>query len=283
PEDLTAVVATTSIGFDHSVFEIFAPLSCGGRVILLRDGLQLLGLPAELQPTLINTVPSVAAELARAMGMPASVRTVNLAGEPLRQPLVDATYGSSRVERVFNLYGPSEDTTYSTFALAERGSPAEPSIGRPVTGTRAYVLGPELDLLPAGMPGELCLGGAGLARGYLNRPELTAERFIPDPFSPDGVRLYRTGDRVRWLPGGALEYLGRIDQQVKIRGFRIELGEVETALREHPAVREAVVVARESGGLGKRLIAYFVPREEIGDLRAFLKKRLPDPMIPALF
>jgi len=283
PEDLTAVVATTSIGFDLSVFEIFAPLSCGGRVILLRDGLQLLGLPAELQPTLINTVPSVAAELARAMGMPASVRTVNLAGEPLRQPLVDATYGSSRVERVFNLYGPSEDTTYSTFALAERGSPAEPSIGRPVTGTRAYVLGPELDLLPAGMPGELCLGGAGLARGYLNRPELTAERFIPDPFSPDGVRLYRTGDRVRWLPGGALEYLGRIDQQVKIRGFRIELGEVETALREHPAVREAVVVARESGGLGKRLIAYFVPREEIGDLRAFLKKRLPDPMIPALF
>ncbi|HEX3529757.1 MAG TPA: non-ribosomal peptide synthase/polyketide synthase, partial [Thermoanaerobaculia bacterium] len=298
PADLDGVVAATSICFDLSVFELFAPLTRGGRVILVRDGLGLLDLPGELAPTLINTVPSVAAELARAAAIPPSVRTVNLAGEPLHRPLVEEIYRRGGVERVLNLYGPSEDTTYSTVAQIERGDPAAPAIGRPVTGTRAYVAGPGLDLLPAGMPGELCLAGSGLARGYLHRPELTAERFLPDPFAAacgvggaGGERLYRTGDRVRWRPDGALEFLGRIDHQVKVRGFRVELGEVEAALREHPAVVEAAVAVRAGGGLGGRLVAYLVPSaaapagaEELATaLRSALRRRLPEPMIPAAF
>ncbi len=288
PEELAGVAAGTSLCFDLSVFELFAPLAVGGRVILLRDGLHLLDLPAALAPTLVNTVPSVAAELVRAGGLPETVRTVNLAGEPLHRTLVDAIGRGGSVERILNLYGPSEDTTYSTFAQVEPGRPEAPSIGRPVRGTRAVLLGPDLRLLPAGLPGELCLAGAGLARGYLGRPELTAERFVPDPFGPPGSRLYRTGDRARWRPDGSLELLGRIDFQVKIRGFRIEPGEIEAVLAEHPRVREVAVAARTSGGLGLRLIAWVVletaeTAPEGAELRTWLAKRLPAPLVPAAF
>ena len=261
--ELEGVLFATSICFDLSIFELFAPLSWGGKVILAEDVLALAGLPAAAEVTLVNTVPSAISELVRLGVLPLSVHTVNLAGEPLSRALADRVYAEPGVERLFDLYGPSEDTTYSTFALAGRGSAGEPAIGRPLPGTRAHLLDRQLRLAPLGVPGELCLAGDGLARGYLGRPTLTAERFIPDPFAEDpGGRLYRTGDLARWLPDGNLVYLGRIDHQVKIRGFRIELGEIEAALHAHPAVREAVVTAGAGPSGEQRLAAYVVQGED---------------------
>ncbi|MGH9894395.1 MAG: AMP-binding enzyme, partial [bacterium] len=159
-------------------------------------------------------------------------------------------------------------------------------LGRPIANTEVFVLDPHLQPVPIGVPGELYVGGDGLARGYHKRPELTAERFIPHPFRGDpGARLYRTGDLVRYLADGNLEFLGRIDQQVKLRGFRIEPGEIEAALTRHPAVREAVVVMEEETSGDKRLVAYFVPRQESGpsisELRSILRAELPEYMVPA--
>ncbi|HBL30033.1 MAG TPA: non-ribosomal peptide synthetase, partial [Acidobacteria bacterium] len=227
PEELAGVLASTSLSFDLSVFELFVPLSLGGTVILAQNALELPDLlasnPIAGRVTLINTVPSVLAELVQSGGLGASIRTVNLAGEPLPRSLADRLYATGTVERIWNLYGPSEDTTYSTFVRVSRIGSAAPGIGRPVTATRAFVLSYRGEVQPVGVPGELYLGGAGLARGYLHRPDLTAERFLPDPFAAEpGARLYRTGDRVRWTAGGELEFLGRLDHQVKIRGFRIE-------------------------------------------------------------
>lgn len=287
-QDLAGVLAVTSICFDLSVYELFLPLSRGGTVILAQDALHLLGLPARESVTLINTVPSAIAELVQARGIPDSVHTVNLAGEPLKQALVQQVYAQANVERVYNLYGPSEDTTYSTFVLVERDDPREPTIGRPINHTRAYVLDAQQQPLPTDVAGVLYLGGDGLSRGYLNRPALTAERFIPDLFSDEcGARLYRTGDVARYLPDGAIEFLGRTDHQVKIRGYRIELGEIEAVLEQHPGVREAVVLAREDEPGDKRLVAYVVPngrqKPTSGELRRLLQEKLPDYMVPSAF
>jgi amino acid adenylation domain-containing protein len=276
-EDLAGVFAATSVCFDLSVFEIFLPLARGGAVILGDNALALAGLPAAERVTLINTVPSAMEELLRLEAVPRSVRTVNLAGEPLVPALVDRIYERTGAGRVFDLYGPSEDTTYSTFALRRPGGPA--TIGWPVAGTRAVLLDPWGGPVPLGIPGEVWLGGAGLARGYLHRPDLTAERFRPDPFSGPGERLYRTGDLARRRADGSLELLGRIDHQVKLRGFRIELGEIEAALLAHPAVREAAVLALEEGA-DRRLVAYVAPPLEIDDLRGHLVARLPAYMVP---
>ncbi|CAG0936139.1 nonribosomal peptide synthetase DhbF [Thermoflexales bacterium] len=299
-EDLTGVLASTSVCFDLSVFELFVPLSWGGTVILAQNLLQLPALPAAQEVTLINTVPSVMAELLRLGQLLASVRVVNLAGEPLPGQLVQQLYQQETVQRVYNLYGPSEDTTYSTAALIGREDEATPSIGRPIANTQAYVLNAWLQPMPWGTPGELYLGGDGLARGYLNRPNLTAERFIPNPFAQEGrigSRLYKTGDWVCYLQDGRLKYLQRADQQVKLRGFRIELREIEMVLTQHPAVREAAVLAREDQPGDKRLVAYVVPGEElhlkqngqtsavqqafIHELRQYLKQKLPDYMVPS--
>jgi amino acid adenylation domain-containing protein len=255
-DELAGVLASTSVSFDLSVFEIFVPLLHGGTVILADDALALHGLPAAGEVTLINTVPSAMAGLLELGPLPPSVKTVNLAGEPLRRALADRVYAAG-VERLWNLYGPSEDTTYSTGEVVRRGE--EPGIGRAVAGSRAYVLDREMRLQPLGVPGELCLGGGGLARGYLRRPELTAERWVPDSFSEQpGARLYRTGDLARWTERG-LEYLGRLDRQVKVRGFRIEPGEIEAHLTAHPWVREAAVLARPEEGI---LTAFVVPAPE---------------------
>ncbi|MDX6502481.1 MAG: hypothetical protein QOG23_5745, partial [Blastocatellia bacterium] len=182
-EDLAGTLASTSICFDLSIFELFLPLACGHKIILADNALCLADLPAAAEVTLINTVPSAMTELLRVQEIPASVKVVNLAGEPLPNHLVQQIYQRGAVEKVFNLYGPSEDTTYSTFALIEEGSHEAPSIGRPISNTEAYVLDGHLEPVPIGVAGELYVGGAGLARGYLKRPQLTAERFIPHPFS----------------------------------------------------------------------------------------------------
>ena len=287
-EDLAGVLASTSICFDLSVFELFVPLSCGGRVVLAENALHLPTLPDANNVTLINTVPSAIAELLKVNGVPASVRTVNLAGEPLQNKLVQQIYQQDSIDRVFNLYGPSEDTTYSTFALVNKGNRNTPSIGRAIANTQIYLLDRHLQPVPIGVLGELHIGGAGLARGYLNRPELTNEKFIPNPFSDEpGARLYKTGDLARYLPDGNIEFLGRIDHQVKIRGFRIELGEIESTLSQHPDVRGTVVLTWENVLSSKQLVAYVVLNQEstatTSDLRRFLQKQLPEYMIPSTF
>ncbi|HZI20311.1 MAG TPA: non-ribosomal peptide synthase/polyketide synthase [Pyrinomonadaceae bacterium] len=286
PEELAGVLAATSVCFDLSVFELFATLSWGGTVLLAENVLSIAESPLAGRVTLINTVPSAMTELARLGQVPPSVRTINLAGEALKRSLTERLYELPQVERVVNLYGPSEDTTYSTFAEVRRGGTREPEIGRPVADTRTYILDGRGQIVPVGVAGELFIGGDGLARGYLNRPSLTAERFLPDPFSGEpGARLYRTGDLTRYLPDGQIEYLGRLDHQVKVRGFRIELGEIEAALEAHAAVRQAVVVARVETGGEQRLVGYYVaegePAPEPRELRDHLKESLPEYMIPS--
>lgn len=283
---LRGMLASTSVCFDLSIFELFVALSCGGRVIIAENALQLPELPQANEVTLVNTVPSAMTELLRLGRLPESVRVVNLAGEALKEELVEEVYASSNVEVVYNLYGPSEDTTYSTYALVPRGRPV--TIGRPVANTKVYILSNSLQLVPASAAGEIFIGGEGLARGYLDRPELTAERFIPDPFGEhSGGRLYRTGDLGRYLPDGEIEFLGRLDYQVKIRGFRIETGEIESVLMQHPQVRESVVVAREDLPGHKRLVGYVTPVSaqvlSAGALREHLKLKLPDYMVPSAF
>jgi amino acid adenylation domain-containing protein len=286
-EDETAgVLASTSVCFDLSVFEIFFPLAVGGRLILSDHALDIASIPARDEVTLVNTVPSAASEILRARALPPSVVTVCLAGEPLPTRLVERIYDSAQVQRVFDLYGPSEDTTYSTFVLRTRGAPA--TIGRPIANTRAYVLDARREPVPIGAVGELYLAGDGLARGYLHRDELTAERFVTGSFGGRPVeRAYRTGDLARYRPDGALEFVGRTDHQVKIRGFRVELGEIEAALAQHEDVQDAVVVVREDRPDDKRLVAYVVPRSDtaglVDRLRSRLRDTLPGYMVPAHF
>ncbi|HEX8361031.1 MAG TPA: amino acid adenylation domain-containing protein, partial [Longimicrobium sp.] len=268
---------STSLNFDLSVFECFVPLVSGGTVHVMRDALELAG----AEGTLVNTVPSAMKALVEAGRVPAGVHTVNLAGEPLKRALVEEIFATTAVERVCNLYGPSETTTYSTWVEMTRGGGFATSVGRPVANTRVYITDAHGEPVPAGVAGEILIGGAGVARGYLNRPELTAERFLDDPFH--GGRMYRTGDLGRWLPDGSIEFLGRNDGQVKVRGHRIELGEVEARLEEHAEVREAVVMAREDVPGDVRLVAYYVGGAGADALRSHLAARLPAYMVPAAY
>ncbi|MEK6278979.1 MAG: amino acid adenylation domain-containing protein [Acidobacteriota bacterium] len=279
---LGGVLFSTSICFDLSIFELFVTLSHGGQIILADNALQLPELQDGAEVTLINTVPSAMAALVRTRAVPDSVRVVNLAGEPLSEELVAEIYATTQVEKVYNLYGPTEDTTYSTYTLVSSGEWV--TIGRPVANTRVYVLDEHWQPVPVGVVGELYLGGSGLARGYWRRPELTAEKFIPDSLSGEkGKRLYRTGDKVRYLANGKLEFLGRADHQMKLRGYRIELGEIESVLRRNDQVREAIVVVQEPAGGEKQLVAYVVADDsvKVSGLRKWLKERLPEYMIPA--
>jgi amino acid adenylation domain-containing protein len=277
PEELDGVLAGTSICFDLSVFELLVPVCWGGKVILASNVLQLPELPAVDEVRLVNTVPSAATELVRLKAIPSGVQVINLAGEPLRQDLVEQLYALGTVKKVYDLYGPTEDTVYSTCALRQPGGRA--TIGRPLANKQVYILDEQMEPVPVGVAGQLYIGGDGLARGYLHRAELTAERFIESPW---GDRVYRTGDLARYQWDGNIEFIGRADHQVKIRGFRIELGEIEAQLRQHGQVREAVVVAREEAG-EKRLVGYVAGEAplNINDLKEHLKKRLPDYMVPA--
>jgi amino acid adenylation domain-containing protein len=276
-EAIEGVLFSTSINFDLSVFELFVPLTRGGKVIVAANALQLATLARRNEVRVINTVPSAMRELVRSGSVPESVRVVNLAGEALGRNLVDEIYALAHIVEVNNLYGPTEDTTYSTWERVGRGEAVR--IGRPIANTQAYVLDEEQQVAPVGVRGELYLGGDGLARGYWGRAELTAERFVPNPFS-DGERLYRTGDEVRYGADGRLEYFGRLDHQVKVRGYRIELGEVEEALARHESIADCVVVVRD-----EQLVAYVVATTEllVTELREYLSASLPGYMIPGMF
>ncbi|WP_424101436.1 amino acid adenylation domain-containing protein [Moorena producens] len=288
-KELAAVLASTSICFDLSVFEIFVTLSQGGQVILAQNALALPNIKSEI--TLINTVPSVITELSSINAIPDSVKVINLAGEPFSNQLVQRLYQQENIQSVYNLYGPSEYTTYTTFTLLKKGTTTEPTIGRPIANTQVYILDSHLQPVPIGVAGELYIGGDGLARGYHNRPELTAEKFIPNPFdNSTSTRLYKTGDLARYLPDGNIAFIGRIDHQVKIRGFRIEMGEIEAFVSQYPDVKENVVIAQSDPAGGKRLVVYIVPKQEstqdtslIPQIRKFLKQKLPEYMIPAAF
>ena len=312
-EELAGVLASTSIAFDLSVFEIFVPLAWGGTVILAEHVLALPDLPAAGEVTLVDTVPTLMAELLRGGPLPRSVRTVTLAGEPLSRALAERIHALPGAPRLYNLYGPSEDTTFSTcsrVAPPAGGSRDAPAIGRAIAGSWASLLDAALREVPIGVPGEICLGGGGLARGYLGLPDLTAERFVPDPCAvTPGERIHRTGDVARLLPDGSLELLGRRDHQVKVRGFRIDLGEIESALAACPGVEAAAVLLQaageqgepgssgtsgasgasgargtggEPGGGGGRLVAYVAPSSlSVATLHEALRQRLPDYMVPA--
>jgi len=285
-EDLGGVLASTSICFDLSVFEIFGPLSCGGTAFVVTNALELASMTEARKVKLVNTVPSAMRELVRINALPESVRIVNLAGEALTWGLVDDVYKAGNVERVCNLYGPSEDTTYSTYAWLEK-TPSKTAvpIGKPIANTQIYVLDKWMAPLPIGVVGELYLGGAGLARGYLDRPELTAEKFVPNPFSAiGGARLYRTGDLACYREDGNLDFQGRVDHQVKVRGYRIELTEIDAALEETAGVKQAVSLALDNAG-EKRLVAYVVTEAgtTAAQLKAALRKRLPEFMVPSDF
>jgi amino acid adenylation domain-containing protein len=256
-EIFSETLQSTSLNFDLSVYECFVTLCVGGCVRVMENALALLNEATHV--TLINTVPSAMAAILESGAIPASTRVVNLAGEVLKKELVDRIFANRRVERVCNLYGPSETTTYSTWIAMRRETGFNASIGRPISNTQIYILDSAGQIVPIGVVGEIYIGGAGVARGYLHKPELTAERFQEDPYSTDPqARLYKTGDRGRWRADGTIEYLGRADHQVKIRGFRIELGEIEAQIASHEKIKEAVVLAREDIPGEKRLVAYVV-------------------------
>ncbi|USQ80831.1 amino acid adenylation domain-containing protein [Ornithinimicrobium faecis] len=282
-DELSGVLCSTSICFDLSVFEIFVTLAAGGTLVLAENAMELATLPDRDHVRLVNTVPSAMTVLTAHGDLPPSVRTVNLAGEPLTRALSDAVYGNPQVERLLNLYGPSEDTTYSTASIVPRDSAAEPTIGTPLPGTRAHLLDERGRPVADGAVGELHLAGAGVARGYLGQPALTAERFLADPDAP-GERMYRTGDLCLRGPDGQLHYRGRTDHQVKIRGFRVELGEIEATLVQHSAVSSAVVVVQSGAVSGPALVAFVQGPYAEGlpaELTALVRERLPHYMVPS--
>jgi amino acid adenylation domain-containing protein len=290
-----------SVAFDFSVWELWGALLHGGRLVVVpylvsREPDALHALLARERVTVLNQTPSAFAQLMHAAVPLPDLRLVIFGGEalePVRLAPWFQRHGDAR-PRLVNMYGITETTVHVTYrplaaddARAGRGS----VIGRAIPDLAAHVLDAFLQPAPIGVAGELCVGGAGVSRGYLGRPELTAERFVPDPFAGQrgqpGARLYRSGDLARYLPSGELEYLGRIDHQVKIRGFRIELEEIQAALTAQAEVREAVVLAREEEGGGRRLIAYVVPAAgaapAAAELRQRLASRLPEYMVPAAF
>ena len=288
----------TSLGFVDSIWEIFGPLLQGVKTVLIPDA--VLKNPPELiealsknkvtrlvlVPSLLRTMLEAYPDLQRRLPR---LKYWITSGEAISLELAQKFLASMPHATLLNLYGSSEVAADSTYYALEKNSALNcVPIGRPIANTQVYILDRNLEPVPVRVPGELYVGGDGLARGYLNRPELTAERFIADPFSQyPAARLYKTGDLARYLPDGNIEYLGRGDSQVKIRGFRIELGEIESVLSEAPGVRQGVLAAHEDAGGNKQLVAYVVAAEgqspQQKDLQAYLKQRLPEYMVPASF
>jgi amino acid adenylation domain-containing protein len=286
------VLQKTPYSFDVSVWEFFWPLMTGARLVIARprghrDPRYLADVISRENITTLHFVPSMLKSFLEAVEIPkrTSVRQVFCSGEALSADLQHQFFSRTDAE-LYNLYGPTEasvDVTHWTCHREDARSFVP--IGRPIANIEIYILDERLQQTSAGIEGELHIGGIGLARGYLNRPELTAEKFIPNPFSNDPTaRLYKTGDLARFLPAGEIEYLGRLDYQVKIRGFRIELGEIEVVISQYPGTRQVVVVAREDTPGDKRLVAYVVPHQieqfKAVVLQEFLKSQLPDYMVP---
>src|SRR5262249_30910160 len=282
------LLAVTTMSFDIAGLEIYLPLTSGANVILsttdtVRDGIALAGLIEKSRPTLMQATPATWRMLLESgwRGFPGL--KILCGGEALSRELANQllTIG----DEAWNLYGPTETTIWSAIHKVDRRESAVP-IGKPIANTTCYLLDAVRQLVPVGMPGELFIGGDGVARGYLNRPELTAEKFVPDPFDPDR-RLYRTGDMAVYLPDGNIEFLRRIDNQVKLRGFRIELGEIETALEEQPGGRQAVVTIREDLAGDQRLTTYVTAWEgqevDTAELRRALAIKVPAYMVPSAF
>ncbi|MFF2548450.1 amino acid adenylation domain-containing protein, partial [Kitasatospora sp. NPDC058063] len=281
-------LASTSVSFDISGLELHLPLITGGKIVLAsaeqaKDAAALVELVARNRVTHVQATPSGWRLLLEA-GFDNYAVTALVGGEALTAGLARELL--PQVGRLVNVYGPTETTIWSAQGEVPDGV-EQVSIGGPLANTRLHVLDVDLNPVPQGVTGELFIGGDGLARGYLGRPDLTAEKFVPNPFGPAGSRLYATGDLARVLPDGTLECLGRIDGQVKIRGYRIELGEIESALREHTSVRDAVVAAHEDAQGDKSLVAYVVPAGGSGldtaALREFLARSLPEYMVPTAF
>ncbi|MEK9139541.1 MAG: amino acid adenylation domain-containing protein, partial [Nitrospirota bacterium] len=284
------MLSVTTLSFDIAGLELYVPLLAGARVeiagrTVAMDGRQLRDLCETVQPTIMQATPATWRMLVEVGWRGSSRLTVLCGGEALPPDLA-----ASLLERsvaLWNMYGPTETTIWSTIERIER-TDREITIGRPIANTDAYILDQFLQPAPVGVSGELYIGGHGLARGYRGRPDLTEERFIPHPFSPEPLaRLYRTGDLARYRPDGRIVHLGRLDHQVKIRGFRIELGEIETALSRHQTVRQAAVIARDDRQGTKQLVAYVVchdgPAPSQQDLRLFLRSAIPEYMVPSLF
>ena len=305
--DADRVLQKTTFSFDVSVWEFFWPLVTGARLVMARPGGQrdsayLRQVIIEQQITTIHFVPSMLQVFLEELEVEScrSLKRVVCSGEALGFELQERFFDRLGDAELHNLYGPTEAAVDVTWWACQRDSQsAVVPIGKAIANTEMYILDKRLNLVPVGVAGELYIGGIQLARGYLNRPELTAERFVPHPFSSrDGERLYRTGDLARFQPDGNIRYLGRLDHQVKVRGFRIELGEIEGTLLEHPSVQEAVVVMRQYGDDDSRLIAYVVPEHRratnggpekirtndetlLADVQRLTKERLPSYMIPS--
>jgi amino acid adenylation domain-containing protein len=289
------VLQKTPYSFDVSVWEFFWPLVTGASLVMARPGGHrdpeyLAQLIAHEKITTLHFVPSMLRLFLESANLPkhSTIRQVFCSGEELGADLQRMFFAASDAE-LHNLYGPTEAAVDVTYWACRRDDQRSfVPIGRPIANTQIYILDHNLSPVPIGVSGELHIGGIGLARGYLNRPELTAERFIPDVVGKrNGARLYKTGDLSRYLPSGEIQYLGRIDHQVKIRGFRIELGEIGAVLAKHPGIKQCVVTAREDRPGEKTLVAYFeaqgIEAPETNDLRTYLKKELPEYMLPATF
>ncbi|HYW06823.1 MAG TPA: non-ribosomal peptide synthetase, partial [Longimicrobium sp.] len=290
PGDRCTQVASPA--FDACAWEVWSALGAGATLCVVPDEVRVA--PAALLERLARervtlaflptpTAEAVLEELDRRAAPTLALRTLLTGGDALRRGT-----GRDTGFRLVNHYGPTEGSVVSTWSEVAPRPDRPPPIGRPIANQSAYVLDRGGRPVGVGVPGELYVGGAGVARGYLGRPGLTAERFVPDPFGAEpGARLYRTGDGVRWLDDGALEFLGRLDEQVKVRGFRIEPGEVEAVLLRHPEVAEAAVVVREDGPGTRRLVAYVVGAggvtPSIPALRSYAREHLPEYMVPAAF
>ena len=284
------LLSVTTPTFDISVLELLLPLTVGASLDVVpaplnADGIGLADYVSKRNATVMQATPATWQMMLHSGWKGCPDLKVLCGGEALSDHLADEL--QQRCRQLWNMYGPTETTIWSTTRLVA-GEGACGSIGRPIANTQVYVLDEHRQPLPIGVPGELYIGGAGLARGYLNRSELTAEKFVTNPFSEDAdLRLYRTGDLCCWRSDGNLEFIGRIDDQVKLRGYRIELGEIEAAMNEHPLVAQCVVILREDRPGDKRLVAYCVAASDsepkFSELRSYLQQRLPDYMLPSAF
>ena len=291
-EPVDGFLLLPSIAFDSSVAGIFGTLCQGGRLVLVSeeailDPIALSDLILHQQISHLLTIPSLyEAILQKLTGAGKHLKSIIVAGEPCKKSLIDLHYACLPQVELFNEYGPTEATVWSSVHRCQINEDAVIPIGRPIANTCIYLLDAYLNPVSVGITGELYIGGAGLVRGYLNRADVTAEYYIPDPFGNPGNRLYRTGDLARYRDNGNIEYVGRVDHQVKIRGFRVELGEIENILLQDSQIKDAVVVVREDTLGNQRLVAYVVgalPTHEIDGIRTKLKEHLPDHMVPAAF